>query len=115
MDRHWTVPLPAECRTPSAMFRVLDTLRLMHTVDGQSWETIGQIVAFAAKVWQPDGMIGSPAALRTKTRKGDRRVWEAIKAQMKANGTPAESYVFDDRWKEQLKDKEPDANAANAA
>lgn len=86
--------LPKTAASPTARFRILDTVRLMHTADELDWDTVGRIVEHAAKVWQPQGMIGSPASLRSLTRKGDRAVWEVILAQLHAppptNGRPGE-------------------------
>ena len=54
----------------------------------------------AATDWQPKGWIGSPAALRGPTKKGDRKTWEAIRAQLGAspgNGQPESAPDF--AWK----------------
>lgn len=91
---HWLAyaPLPASSKTPSGLYRCLDTFRLMNSVDGLGWPEIARITKYAAEVWQPAGYIGSPASLRSWTAKKDRRVWEAIQAQLngKANGRPSE-------------------------
>ena len=71
---------------------MLDAIRLLHTEDEYSWDDIRKIVEHAARVWQPEGMIGSPRSLREWTKKGDRKVHEALLDQARAgkNGTGTE-------------------------
>ena len=96
LKEHWLahIPLPSSSQSPTAKFRIADTLRLLHTADGYTWEVVGQLVEYAATVWQPQGMIGSPASLRDWTKKHDRKVHEAILTQL--NGSVKK------------KDREPD-------
>jgi len=106
LDRDWSAhaPLPASSQTPTATRRILETLRLLHTADGLPWPEVARIVEYAATDWQPKGWIGSPAALRGPTKKGDRKTWEAIQAQMATpgrNGQP--EYVPDFAWKDGLR------------
>ena len=58
--------------------KALDDLR---RIDLLSWERITRICRWAVTEWLPKGMIGSPAALRTRTKKGDRMTWEALETQ----------------------------------
>jgi len=51
---HATLPA-STTSSAKAQFRMLDTLRLLHTVDKQSWDTIRVIVLHAASVWKPKG------------------------------------------------------------
>ncbi len=78
-------PLPASAQTPKAKLRIADTIRLLHTADNYDWPQIAQIVEHAATVWQPQGMIGSPASLRDWTSKHDRKIHEAILAQINSH------------------------------
>lgn len=97
LDRHWLphADLPASCHTPSAQAAILDTLRLMHTRDKLSWDLIGQIAEYAAREWVPKGLIGSPTALRELTVKKDRKVWEAIQAQLERSRNGRGADVID--------------------
>lgn len=89
---HATLPV-STTSSAKAQFRMLDALRLLHTVDKQSWETIGVIVLHAATVWKPKGYIGSPASLRENTAASDQKKWEAILSQINADHTPADDPI----------------------
>lgn len=80
--------LPASSDTPSAKLSIADTIAKLHTIDGYSWQDVGRIVEYAAIEWAPR-YIGSPAKLRKATRAGDRKVHEAIWAQLSSSGLPA--------------------------
>lgn len=111
LDADWIAhaPLPQSGRSPRALYRSLDTLRLLHQLDKQTWDDVGLICRYAAMVWVPQGMIGAPSSLREWTGKKDRRVWEAILSQARAqtarrNGQPPQpdTYVLDQAWREQV-------------
>lgn len=74
--------LPKSSQTPSARFEIANTIKLLHTADGYSWDEVGRIVEHAAKFWAPKGYMFSPAKLRTKTRSGDSMVHEVIMKQL---------------------------------
>ena len=73
--------LPKSSQTPSAKLTIANTIRLLHTEDGYSWEDVGRIVEYAAKEWAPTYM-GSPAKLRNPIKAGDRLVHEKIWADI---------------------------------
>jgi len=92
---HATLPA-STTSSAKAQFRMLDTLRLLHTVDKQSWDTIGVIVLHAASVWKPKGYIGSPASLRENTASSDQKKWEAILSQINADHSPTTDNSLDE-------------------
>jgi hypothetical protein len=67
-------------------FKVLDAIDKLHRIDNLEWSEVEKIVHHAATVWHPQGFIGSPATLRSFTRKKDRKTWEAIVADMNSTG-----------------------------
>uniref|UniRef100_A0A6M3LFX1 Uncharacterized protein n=1 Tax=viral metagenome TaxID=1070528 RepID=A0A6M3LFX1_9ZZZZ len=79
--------LPPSADSPSAKFKIADTILKLHTIDGYPITDVGRILEHAATVWFPRGMIGSPASLRDWTTKKDRKVHEAIWAQLDAAGS----------------------------
>jgi hypothetical protein len=82
MNKRWhPTPLPASAESDAAKFRILDTLRKLHTIDKLSVEEIGDLIEYVARNWYPKH-IGSPASLREWTDKKDRRRWEAAREQM---------------------------------
>ena len=70
-------------QSAQAQFKMLDQVRLLHAEDGYTWEEIGDIVEYAAKVWHPEGYCASPRSLREWTDKGDQKRHEAILDQIK--------------------------------
>jgi hypothetical protein len=93
LKTHWLAhaELPPSSKSPSAKFRIADTIRLMHTKDGRSWDQIGQILEHAATKWVPKRFIGSPAALREMTKKGDQMTHEAIWGQIKGGDATSDN------------------------
>ena len=91
MKTNWLpyAPLHKSSQTPTAKLGILNTLRLLHTQDGYTWEEVGEIVEYAARHWYP-AHIGSPASLREWTDKKDRKRHEAIMDQIKVNHAHAE-------------------------
>ena len=74
-------PLPTSANHAECL-KALDDL---HCLDEVPWEGPAGIFAiceYAAKVWYPEGYIGSPVALRKWTQAKDMRKWEKIQQQI---------------------------------
>ena len=80
--------LPKSSQTVSAKFKIADTIRMMHTIDKCSWDQIGKVLDYAARVWVPKGFIGSPASLRTmgEDRMKHETIWMKIEAESSNDG-----------------------------
>ena len=76
-------PLPQTASREKCL-KVLDEL---HRLDGLTWDRIYRICTHGAREWVPQGFIASPAKLRTPTRSGEMKTWEAIERQ--ARGQPS--------------------------
>ena len=99
LKANWTAhaELPKSSQTPSAKLSIAQTILRLNTIDEWTQNQIGQILHWGSTVWCPKGMIGSPASLRDWTAKGDRKVSEAIWAQIKqSSGSTGPKQVVTD-------------------
>jgi hypothetical protein len=96
-------PLPASIeKSESAQAHILDTLRLIHERGNVSWDTIGDVVEYAARNWHPAGYCESPASLYGWTRDKTCRRYEKIQRQMTTASPFTPSSPTDDRSLEAL-------------
>ena len=73
--------LKSTTKSAEAQFKMLETIRLLNSADGYSWDEVGQIVEYAARHWSLK-LIGSPRSLREWTQSKDRKKHEVIMAQI---------------------------------